>query len=168
MLELEGYSDLDLIGAGGFSLVYRARQARLNRLVAIKVLTVATVTADTERRFMRECQIAGAVSNHPNIVTLHDAGIAASGQPYMVFEYMSGGSLADRVNNRAHFSAEEVAVIGATTHSGRHPRRTDRSGSATATTRPTSLARRSDRSGRLPAAVGGWRVRPYGPGRRRG
>lgn len=113
MVEIEGYSDLEVIGSGGFSLVYRARQDRFNRLVAIKVLNLPALSADTERRFLRECQIAGGVSNHPNIVTLHDAGLAANGQPFLVFEYMSGGSLASRISATGVLPVEEVARIGA-------------------------------------------------------
>ncbi|HET7903542.1 MAG TPA: protein kinase [Candidatus Eisenbacteria bacterium] len=81
-----------LLGAGGMGEVYRARDTRLGREVAVKVLPRA-VAGDPERqqRFEAEARAAGAI-NHPNIITLHDVGVA-EGSPYLVTEILEGETL---------------------------------------------------------------------------
>ena len=72
--------------------VYRARDSRLDRDVAIKVMS-AQVASDPvmRQRFESEARAAGAL-NHPNIITLHDVGLA-DGTPYLVTEILDGESL---------------------------------------------------------------------------
>ena len=83
---IEGYEVVDEIGAGGFSVVYRARQSSMNRDVAIKVLN-AGFTSDAERRtFERECHALGQLSHHPNIVTVFNDTFTADGRPCIVME----------------------------------------------------------------------------------
>jgi hypothetical protein len=84
------------IGAGGMGEVYRARDERLGRDVALKVLPVA-FHADPERlrRFADEARAAGAVS-HPGILAVHDIGEHA-GAPYMVSELLEGQTLRERL-----------------------------------------------------------------------
>jgi serine/threonine protein kinase/tetratricopeptide (TPR) repeat protein len=84
------------IGAGGMGEVYRARDTRLGREVAIKVLP-AEFAADPDRlrRFEQEAQAVAAL-NHPNIVALHDIG-TYEGSPYLVSELLEGGSLRERL-----------------------------------------------------------------------
>src|SRR5229473_6675164 len=79
-------------GAGGMGEVYQARDARLNREVAIKVLPAAFVR-DPERlrRFQQEAQAVAAL-NHPNILAVHDFG-EHEGSPYMVTEFLEGKTL---------------------------------------------------------------------------
>jgi len=86
------YEILAPLGAGGMGEVYRARDPRLGRDVAVKVLPRA-VAADPERqqRFEAEARAAGAL-NHPNIVTLHDVGVEG-GVPYLVTEVLEGENL---------------------------------------------------------------------------
>ena len=86
------------IGAGGMGEVYRARDTRLGRTVAIKVLP-AGAAADRERRrrFEHEARAASAL-NHPNICVLHDIG-SHEGTDFLVMEYLEGQSLAERVAN---------------------------------------------------------------------
>ena len=86
------YEILSELGAGGMGEVYKARDPRLNRTVAIKVLP-AVAAADLERRarFEREAQAVAAL-NHPNIVTIH-AVEEADGVPFFTMEYVEGKTL---------------------------------------------------------------------------
>lgn len=86
------YALLEKLGAGGMGEIYKARDLRLNRIVAIKVLAPA-LTRDPERRrrFVQEAQAASAL-NHPNIVTVHDV-LAESDSRYIVMEYVAGQTL---------------------------------------------------------------------------
>jgi eukaryotic-like serine/threonine-protein kinase len=86
------------IGEGGMGEVYRARDDRLNRDVAIKVLPVA-FSADAERlrRFEQEAQAAGKL-NHPNILSIYDVD-THDGAPYVVSELLEGESLRDRLQH---------------------------------------------------------------------
>ena len=86
------YEILSLLGAGGMGEVYRARDERLGREVAIKVLP-ATFAADPERlqRFEQEARATAAL-NDPNIVAIYDVG-TADGQPYVVTELLDGETL---------------------------------------------------------------------------
>jgi serine/threonine protein kinase len=91
---IPGYRNLTRIGHGGFSVVYRAHSDRLDREVAVKVLS-ATLTEDDRAadRFQREIQLVNRVCGHPNVVSVLDAGLAESGRPYLVMDYYAGGSL---------------------------------------------------------------------------
>lgn len=86
------YEILALLGAGGMGEVYRARDARLDRVVAIKILPAA-IAADSDqlRRFEREARSASAL-NHPNIITIHELGHDGSTR-YMVMELIEGQTL---------------------------------------------------------------------------
>jgi eukaryotic-like serine/threonine-protein kinase len=86
------YEVVSVLGAGGMGEVYRARDSRLGRDVAIKVLPTA-FAADHERlaRFEQEARAAAAL-NHPNILAVHDLGQHA-GAPFIVTELLEGGSL---------------------------------------------------------------------------
>jgi len=90
------YEIVGLLGAGGMGEVYRARDPRIGRDVAVKVLP-STVVSDPERRtrFEAEARAAGAL-NHPNIITLHDVGVAGE-IPYLVTEVLEGETLAGRL-----------------------------------------------------------------------
>ena len=94
------YEILGLIGAGGMGEVYRARDARLGRDVAVKVLPAA-FAADRERlrRFEQEARSAGRI-NHPNILAIYDVG-THEGQPYLVTEFLSGQTLRERLEDGA-------------------------------------------------------------------
>src|SRR3974377_1724381 len=84
------------LGAGGMGEVYKARDTRLNRTVAVKVLP-HSLSADPFRRqrFEREERAISALQ-HPNICTLHDIG-SQDGTEYLVMEYLEGATLADRL-----------------------------------------------------------------------
>jgi serine/threonine-protein kinase len=93
---LGAYEIVALIGSGGMGEVYRARDGRLNRDVAIKVLP-ADVSADHDRlaRFEREAQALASL-NHPNIAHIHGVD-DSSGAPALVMELVEGPTLADRI-----------------------------------------------------------------------
>jgi serine/threonine protein kinase len=82
-----------LIGAGGMGEVYRARDTRLGRPVAIKVLSNELADLAARRRFQREAQAASSL-NHPHILTVLDAG-EWEGRQYLVTELVEGGTLKD-------------------------------------------------------------------------
>src|SRR5215469_14536046 len=87
------------IGAGGMGEVYRARDTRLNRTVAIKVLPDNFAgRADLRERFEREARTIASL-NHPHICTLYDVG-QQDGTDYLVMEYLEGSSLKARVGGR--------------------------------------------------------------------
>lgn len=90
------YEILSPLGAGGMGEVYRAKDTRLDRTVAIKILP-AHFSNDPLRkqRFEREAKAISGL-NHPNICTLHDVG-SQDGAAYLVMEYVDGESLAKRL-----------------------------------------------------------------------
>ncbi len=88
------------IGAGAMGEVFRARDTRLNRDVAIKVLPKDFVSdADRLRRFEQEAKMLAAL-NHPNVLTIHDAGVH-EGAPYLVSELLEGKTLRDEMTGAA-------------------------------------------------------------------
>lgn len=90
------YEVLDAIGAGGMGEVYRARDTRLDRTVAIKVMRALLAgTSESRERFEREARAISQL-NHPNICTLHDVG-HQDGVSYLVLEYLEGETLAARI-----------------------------------------------------------------------
>src|SRR6202521_1595990 len=90
------YEILSPLGAGGMGEVYRARDSRLGREVAVKVLP-ASFSADPDRlrRFEQEARAAGLL-NHPNITAVYDIG-SADGAPYVVSELLEGETLRSRL-----------------------------------------------------------------------
>jgi eukaryotic-like serine/threonine-protein kinase len=89
------YEIVAAIGAGGMGEVYRARDTRLERTVALKVLPPEFADPDARARFEREAR-AIAAFNHPNICTLHDFG-RANGLDFLVMELLDGETLAARL-----------------------------------------------------------------------
>ncbi|MFY9530333.1 MAG: protein kinase [Candidatus Acidiferrales bacterium] len=90
------YHIVGKIGAGGMGEVYRARDTRLNRMVAVKVLpTHLADRPELRERFEREARTIGSL-NHPHICTLHDIG-HQDGIDYLVMEYLEGETLAQRL-----------------------------------------------------------------------
>jgi TolB-like protein/tetratricopeptide (TPR) repeat protein len=90
------YEVLAPLGAGGMGEVYRARDTRLGREVALKVLPAAVASDERRlRRFEQEARSASAL-NHPNIVTIHDVG-ETDGVPWIAMERVEGASLRQRL-----------------------------------------------------------------------
>jgi serine/threonine protein kinase len=104
------YEILSPLGAGGMGEVYKARDTRLNRLVAIKVLPApVSDRPEVKQRFEREAQAIAAL-NHPNICVLHDIG-HQDGVDYLVMEHLEGETLADRLN-RGPLALEQALRVG--------------------------------------------------------
>src|SRR5579872_3695171 len=96
--KLGPYEILAPIGAGGMGEVYKARDPRLDRDVAIKVLPQSFVTEAARERFQREARAASAL-NHPNICAVHDVG-EADGHPFLVMELLDGKTLRERIGDQ--------------------------------------------------------------------
>src|ERR1700730_13935984 len=98
------------LGAGGMGEVYRARDTRLDRTVALKVLPVL-LSSDAERkqRFEREARAIAALQ-HPNICTWYDVG-QQQGVDYLVMEYLEGSTLAERLT-KGPLPVEQILRFG--------------------------------------------------------
>ena len=97
------YEILDALGEGGMSVVYKAKQELVDRIVAIKTLKM-TLLADPMilKRFEREVKTLSRL-NHPNIVTVFDC-IVENGQPYFVMDFLQGCSLQDLIHEEKRLS----------------------------------------------------------------
>ncbi len=94
------YEILSPIGAGGMGEVYKARDTRLDRTVAIKVLPEHVASdPDLKQRFEREAKTISSL-NHPHICTLYDIG-CQDGIDFLVMEYLEGDTLAQRLEQGA-------------------------------------------------------------------
>jgi WD40 repeat protein/serine/threonine protein kinase len=113
-----GYEILAELGRGGMGVVYKARQIRLNRLVALKMILAGPFAAPADlARFRREAEAAASLQ-HPHIVQIHEVG-EADGKPFFSLELVEGGSLADRLNGTpqpARQAAELVMVLAQAIH----------------------------------------------------
>jgi serine/threonine-protein kinase len=90
------YQFLEKLGAGGMGEIWKAQDTRLNRFVAVKILTDASAgDPERRRRFIQEAQAASAL-NHPNIITIHDI-VSEGNAEYMVMEYVQGKTLIDLI-----------------------------------------------------------------------
>ncbi len=104
------YEVLSEVGRGAFGIVYRARDARLNRTVAIKVLLAgAEATEGDLARFRSEIEALGSLQ-HPNIVQVYDTGLC-NGAPYLVMELIEGGSLASQIRGQPRKAREAAQLI---------------------------------------------------------
>ena len=91
------YEVLAALGAGGMGEVYRARDTRLGREVALKVISDgAALDPERLQRFEQEARLAGSL-NHPNLVVVHDVG-SEGGAPFLVTELLEGESLRHRLS----------------------------------------------------------------------
>ena len=110
------YEISEVIGTGGMGIVLKGLDARLNRVVAVKVLTPALALNSTARkRFLREAQAAAAVS-HPNVVAIHSVG--EDRLPYLVMEFVDGPSLQQRLESDGFLQLNQILRIGVQVASG--------------------------------------------------
>jgi eukaryotic-like serine/threonine-protein kinase len=100
-----------VLGRGGMATVYLAHDRELERPVALKILAAELAMDDSARdRFVREARLAAKIV-HPNVVQVYDAGEGPLG-PFIVAEYVGGGTLSAELRRRGRLPAEEVAAIG--------------------------------------------------------
>ena len=102
--DLPGYTVSKLLGSGGFADVYLYEQHLPRRSVAVKVLLPGAADHELLAQFDAEANLMAALSTHPAIVTIHQAGISRDGRPYMVMEFCS------RPNLSARYRAERLSV----------------------------------------------------------
>jgi serine/threonine protein kinase/Tol biopolymer transport system component len=108
--KLGPYEVVSPVGTGGMGEVYRARDTRLDRTVAIKILPAhLSSNPEAKQRFEREARAISSL-NHPNICTLHDVG-HQDGVDYLVMEFLEGETLADRLL-RGPLPPEQVLKYG--------------------------------------------------------
>jgi hypothetical protein len=111
-LGIDGLDHVELIGRGGSSRVYRARQTELDRLVALKVINVSD-DSDVARRFDRERKAMGRLSLNDGIVPIYSSGLTDNGEPYLIMPYYPNGSLQDRLERGRVPWTEAVEYITA-------------------------------------------------------
>src|SRR5262249_9344009 len=108
--QVAGYEILNELGRGGMGVVYRARQTKLDRLVALKVLPDDSDSGPAfAERFSREAR-ALARLNHPHIVTVHDFG-QTDGLSYFIMEYVDGASLRQSLRSGRLPLADALRII---------------------------------------------------------
>ncbi|MEL6558489.1 MAG: TOMM system kinase/cyclase fusion protein [Bacteroidota bacterium] len=113
--EIEGYQVQDILGEGGYGMVYNAIQNSTKKKVALKTLKFKPDLSEVKRqqllkRFERETKLCAEI-NHPNIVQLLDKGYAKNGEPYAVFEYVEGQTLRSYLLNKKSLPATEMAEL---------------------------------------------------------
>ncbi len=108
--EIPGYEILEEIGRGGMSIVWKARHRLLGRLVAVKMILAGQFSSAKERdRFRAEAEaIAGL--QHAHVVQLHEFG-ESTGQPFLVLEYIAGGTLQQRLAGRPQQPHDAAALV---------------------------------------------------------
>ncbi len=110
-LQIDGFDDVEYLGQGGLSVVYRACQTAFNRMVALKVMRLGAEDGEAVRLFDKECAAAGRIAWHPNVVSVFDRG-TVDGHLYLVMEYYGGGTLAEEVQRRGPLPVDEVVALG--------------------------------------------------------
>lgn len=109
--ELPGFTYLELLGSGGFADVFLYEQQLPRRRVAVKVLLTDRMSTGSIAEFTAEANVMAMLSTHPAIVTIHQAGVADDGRPYLVMEYCSKPNLQARYR-REPFSVAEALRVG--------------------------------------------------------
>jgi serine/threonine protein kinase len=108
---IEGLQILELAGRGGKSLVYKAWQRTLDRIVAVKVLSGEAICGeDGIKRFQKEAKLTSALE-HPNIVKIFAFGVSGAGQPYLVMEFLDGHSLATELRENGRLPLQKFKSV---------------------------------------------------------
>lgn len=109
------YEIQEVIGHGGMGVVYKARHALMERIVAIKMLQAQLISDSMSvKRFQQESKAASRIS-HPNVITIYDFGISPNGQPFIVMDYLQGTSLASIIKEEGQVGVERsIRIISQT------------------------------------------------------
>ena len=107
---VHGLSEWRPLARGGFAVVWKARQLSFDGTVAVKVYQ-RELDEGYRRRFLREAA-AARLSDHPGIVTVHDAGVLPDDRPYLIMDLWSGGSLSQWLKPDNRPSQERVRQVG--------------------------------------------------------
>lgn len=108
--KVPGYTIESEIGRGGMGVVYKAKQDKPSRWVALKmVLSGGFASPEARMRFLLEGEVLGRLQ-HPNIVQIYEVG-TFEGQPYFALEYVDGGSLNDLLKKKHSFTIHEAALL---------------------------------------------------------
>lgn len=106
------YEVVELLGVGGMGAVYKARQVKMDRMVALKVIHPHLAEEETVvKRFNREMRTTSRIT-HPNVISVFDFGQAEDGEFYLAMELLNGESLQDRINRVSHIAVEDAIAIG--------------------------------------------------------
>jgi serine/threonine protein kinase/tetratricopeptide (TPR) repeat protein len=106
----DGFEIVRVLGKGGMGTVYLARDQRLGRLVALKMLNASDLAYDDRRaRFLREARSAAAI-RHQNVATIYEVDENPDGTPFIVMEYCEGETLSQRIRRRAPESGEFLSI----------------------------------------------------------
>lgn len=105
------YDVLENVGQGGMSVVYKAMQTAMNRVVALKMLKMG-LSSDPifKQRFIREVSLLGKL-NHPNIVTVFDSGTTSDGHLYLAMDFLSGSTLQDILDKSGAIPIQRAAPL---------------------------------------------------------
>ena len=109
--ELKGFEPISRLGGGGFGEVWLAKQVNIDRQVAIKIGHAPIDDKTVQLRFERECIALGRLSGHPNIIDVFTAGQLDDDRPYLVLEFVNGGTLWQRLQ-RGPLSESELCRVG--------------------------------------------------------
>lgn len=105
------YKVVEEVGRGGMSAVYKGIHELMDRTVAIKVLLPQLVSDTISiKRFQQEAQAASHLQ-HPNVITVYDYGFVASGQPYLVMDFLEGESLSDIIRHEKQTTTKRMIPI---------------------------------------------------------
>lgn len=105
------YRVLEEVGRGGMSIVYRGIHEMMDRTVAIKMLQAQHVSDQLSiKRFQQEAQAASHLQ-HPHVITVYDCGVVATGQPYIVMDFLEGESLSDVIKKDNHIPFPRAVPI---------------------------------------------------------
>lgn len=112
--DIAGVTILDELGRGGFSVVYRAEQTSFSRIVAVKVFSLDPTDTELVATFVAEAQNIGELAARPDVVTVYETGLDAVGRPYLLLQYLPGGSLSEQLRDRGTLTVSETVTIGCT------------------------------------------------------
>ncbi len=104
------YELLSVIGHGGTSIVYQARDMTINKLVAIKLIDPITAGECFSLRFTLEARVTSRL-DHPNIIRVHDFGTTSDGRQYLVMDFIDGPSLEDVLKRTGKVDEREAVII---------------------------------------------------------